>query len=90
MCSFGQTALSHSRFPCLDIEVDVLHDIIGPGGVQGFITGIHIVPHMVTGKEFRHLPASQVLGIFVGLHAINEKIALSGHIHPSFATVSHS
>ena len=87
---FWAAALSHSRFPGLNIEVDVLHNIIGPGGVQGFIAGIHIVPYIIAGKEFRHLPASQVLGIFVGLHAINEEIALSGHIHPSFATVSHS
>ena len=49
-----------------------------------------LVPYIITGKEFRHLPASQVLGVFVGFHAINEEIALFGHIHPSFSTVSHS
>lgn len=89
-CAVLAAALSHSRFPCLNIEVDVLHDIIGPGGVQGFIAGIHIVPYIVAGKEFRHLPASQVLGVFVGFYAINEEIALFGHIHPSFGTISHS
>ena len=90
MCSFRRQLLSHSRFPCLDIEVNVLHNIVGSRGVQGFKAGIHILPYAVTGKEFRHLPASQVLGVFVGFHAINEEIALSGHIHPSFGTVSHS
>ena len=87
---FWAAALSHSRFPCLDIEVDVLHNIVGSGGVQGFIAGIHIDPYIITSKEFRHLPARQVFGVFVGFHAINEEIALFGHIHPSFATVSHS
>ena len=72
---FWAAALSHSRFPGLNIEVDVLHNIIGPGGVQGFKAGIHIVPHTVTGKEFRHLFARQVLGVFVGFHAINETIS---------------
>ena len=87
---FWAAVLSHSRFPGLNIEVDVLHNIIGPGGVQGFKAGIHIDPYIITGKEFRHLPASQVLGVFVGFHAINGKIALFGNIHPSFGTVSHS
>lgn len=67
MCSFGQTALSHSRLPCLNIEVDVLHNIIGHGGVQGFIAGIHIDPYIIAGKEFRYLLASQVLSVFLGL-----------------------
>src|SRR5699024_5541810 len=75
--------LCSRRLPRLDIEVDVLHNIIGPGGVQGFIAGIHIVPHAVTGKEFRHLPACQVLGVFVGFHAINKKISLPARIHTS-------
>ena len=67
-------SLSHSGFPGLNIEINVLHNIISPGCVQGFKAGIHIVPHAITGKEFRHLPACQVLGVFVGFHAINKKI----------------
>ena len=64
---FWAAALSHSRFPVLNIEVDVLHDIIGPGGMQGFIAGIHIDLYIIAGKEFRYLLASQVLSVFLGL-----------------------
>ena len=43
--------------------------------MQGFKAGIHIVPHTVAGKEFRHLLTGQVLGVFIGFHTINEKLS---------------
>ena len=74
---FQAAVLSHSGFPCLNIEVNVLHNIIRSRGVQGFKAGIHIVPYTVTGKEFRHLPTRQMLGVFIGFHAINEEVSCS-------------
>ena len=68
-----------SKFSGLNIKVDILHDIIGSGGVQSFKAGIHIVPHVVTDKEFLHLLASQVLGVFLGFHTINGKLSLPTH-----------
>lgn len=68
-----------SKFSGLNIKVDILHDIIGSVGVQSFKAGIHIVPHVVTDKEFLHLLASQVLGVFVGFHTINGKLSLPAH-----------
>lgn len=80
------TTLSHSRFPCLNIEVNVLYDIVDPCGMKGFKARIYIIPYAVTCKDFRDLLSSQMFGILVYFHTINEKIPLATQSFLSFSS----